>query len=82
MTYKEWYSKYVDNEEVVMKQTTSSKKQKSYQKWYNELTEEEKHAIYSYTTSDYHDFNNIKRFGLDKALTLLNQQILTLKKNI
>ena len=46
------------------------KKQKSYQKWYNGLTEEEKHAIYSYTTSDYHDFNNIKRFGLDKALEL------------
>ena len=45
-------------------------KQKSYQKWYNGLTEEEKHAIYSYTTSDYHDFNNIKRFGLDKALEL------------
>ena len=38
------------------------KKQKSYQKWYNGLTEEEKHAIYSYTTRDYHDFNNIKRF--------------------
>lgn len=46
------------------------KKQKSYQKWYNGLTEEEKKAIYSYTTSDYHDFNNIKRFGLDKALEL------------
>ena len=46
------------------------KKQKSYQKWYNGLTEEEKHAIYSYTTSDYHNFNNIKRFGLDKALEL------------
>lgn len=46
------------------------KEQKSYQKWYNGLTEEEKHAIYSYTTSDYHDFNNIKRFGLDKALKL------------
>jgi SPP1 gp7 family putative phage head morphogenesis protein len=45
-------------------------KQKSYQKWYNGLKEEEKHAIYSYTTSDYHNFNNIKRFGLDKALEL------------
>lgn len=45
-------------------------KQEKYKKWYNGLTEEEKHAIYSYTTSDYHDFNNIKRFGLDKALEL------------
>jgi SPP1 gp7 family putative phage head morphogenesis protein len=44
--------------------------QTKYKKWYNGLTEEEKHAIYSYTTSDYHDFNNIKRFGLDKALEL------------
>lgn len=45
-------------------------KQEKYKKWYNGLTEEEKRAIYSYTTSDYHDFNNIKRFGLDKALEL------------
>lgn len=45
-------------------------KQEKYKKWYNGLTEEEKHAIYSYTTSDYHDFNNIKRFGLEKALEL------------
>ena len=45
-------------------------KQEKYKKWYNGLTEEEKKAIYSYTTSDYHDFNNIKRFGLDKALEL------------
>ena len=44
--------------------------QAKYKKWYNGLTEEEKKAIYSYTTSDYHDFNNIKRFGLDKALEL------------
>ena len=44
--------------------------QTKYKKWYNGLTEEEKRAIYSYTTSDYHDFNNIKRFGLDKALEL------------
>lgn len=87
MSYKEWYSKYVDGKEVV-KETKPEvndkifeaenpneiddffKKQKSYQKWYNGLTEEEKKAIYSYTTSDYHDFNNIKRFGLDKALEL------------
>lgn len=44
--------------------------QPKYKKWYNGLTEEEKHAIYSYTTSDYHDFNNIKRYGFDKALKL------------
>lgn len=44
--------------------------QTKYKKWYNGLTKEEKNAIYSYTTSDYHDFNNIKRFGLDKALEL------------
>ncbi len=44
--------------------------QTKYKKWYNGLTEEEKHAIYSYTTSDYHDFNNIKRYGFDKALKL------------
>ena len=44
--------------------------QGKYKKWYNGLTEEEKHAIYSYTTSDYHDFNNIKRYGFDKALKL------------
>lgn len=44
--------------------------QMKYKKWYNGLTKEEKEAIYSYTTSDYHDFNNIKRFGLDKALEL------------
>lgn len=44
--------------------------QAKYKKWYNGLTEEEKHAIYSYTTSDYHDFNNIKRYGFDKALEL------------
>jgi len=46
------------------------KKQKSYQKWYNELTEEEKNAIYTYTGSDYRNFNNIKRFGIDKAFKL------------
>ena len=87
MSYKEWYSKYVDGKEVVKESKPEVndkvfeadkpseiddffKKQKSYQKWYNGLTEEEKKAIYSYTTSDYHDFNNIKRFGLDKALEL------------
>lgn len=44
--------------------------QTKYKKWYNGLAEEEKRAIYSYTTSDYHDFNNIKRFGLEKALEI------------
>lgn len=87
MTYKEWYSKYVDGEDVVKESKTEVddkifvadkpneiddffKKQKSYQKWYNELTEEEKNAIYTYTGSDYHNFNNIKRFGIDKAFKL------------
>lgn len=46
------------------------RKQKSYQKWYNELTDDEKNAIYTYTGSDYHNFNNIKRFGIDKAFKL------------
>ena len=87
MTYKEWYSKYVDGEEVVKASKPEVadkvfvadkpneiddffKKQKSYQKWYNELTEEEKNAIYTYTGSDYHNFNNIKRFGIDKSFKL------------
>ena len=87
MTYKEWYSKYVDGEDVVKESKPEVddkifvadkpneiddffKKQKSYQKWYNELTEEEKNAIYTYTGSDYHNFNNIKRFGIDKAFKL------------
>ena len=87
MTYKEWYSKYVDGEDVVKESKPEVddkvfvadkpneiddffKKQKSYQKWYNELTEEEKNAIYTYIGSDYHNFNNIKRFGIDKAFKL------------
>ena len=87
MTYKEWYSKYVDGVDVVKESKPEVddkvfvadkpneiddffKKQKSYQKWYNELTEEEKNAIYTYTGSDYHNFNNIKRFGIDKAFKL------------
>lgn len=87
MTYKEWYSKYVDGEDVVKESKPEVddkifvadkpneiddffKKQKSYQKWYNELTEEEKNAIYTYTGSDYHNFYNIKRFGIDKAFKL------------
>lgn len=44
--------------------------QPKYKKWYNGLTEEEKNAIYTYTKSDYHNFNNIKRFGIDKAFKL------------
>ena len=87
MTYKEWYSKYVDGEDVVKESKPEVddkvfvadkpneiddffKKQKSYQKWYNELTDDEKNAIYTYTGSDYHNFNNIKRFGIDKAFKL------------
>ena len=46
------------------------KKQKSYQKWYNGLTDNERRVIYSYTTENYHNFNNIKRYGLDEALKI------------
>lgn len=87
MTYKEWYSKYVDGEEVVKESEPEAddkvfvadkpneidaffKKQKSYQKWYNELTDDERSVIYSYTTENYHNFNNIKRYGLDEALKI------------
>ena len=87
MTYKEWYSKYVDGEEVVNESKSKVddkvfvadkpneiddffKKQKSYQKWYNELTDDERSVIYSYTTENYHNFNNIKRYGLDEALKI------------
>lgn len=44
--------------------------QGSYKKWYNELTDDERSVIYSYTTENYHDFNNIKRYGLDEALKI------------
>lgn len=87
MSYKEWYSKYVDGDEVVKESKTEVndkifvadkpneiddffKKQKSYQKWYNELTDDERSVIYSYTTENYHNFNNIKRYGLDEALKI------------
>ena len=87
MTYKEWYSKYVDGKEVVKESKPEVndkvfvadkpneiddffKKQKSYQKWYNELTDDERSVIYSYTTENYHNFNNIKRYGLDEALKI------------
>lgn len=64
-----------ENDEVFEAQNSSEidtffNEQAGYKNWYNGLTEEEKKAIYSYTTSDYHNFNNIKRFGLDKALEL------------
>lgn len=91
MSYKEWYSKYVDDKATVEEVITESKpkvddnvfvadkpneiddffkKQKSYQKWYNELTDDERSVIYSYTTENYHNFNNIKRYGLDEALKI------------
>lgn len=91
MSYKEWYSKYVDDKATVEEVITESKpkvddnvfvadkpneiddffkKQKSYQKWYNGLTDDERSVIYSYTTENYHNFNNIKRYGLDKALKI------------
>ena len=87
MSYKEWYSKYVDGEEDVKESKPEVddkvfvadkpseiddffKKQKSYQKWYNGLTDDERSVIYSYTTENYHNFNNIKRYGLDEALKI------------
>ena len=87
MSYKEWYSKYVDGDEVVKESKPEVddkvfvadkpseiddffKKQKSYQKWYNGLTDDERSVIYSYTTENYHNFNNIKRYGLDEALKI------------
>lgn len=87
MSYKEWYSKYVDDEEVVKESKSEVddkvfvadkpneiddffKKQNSYQKWYNGLTDDERSVIYSYTTENYHNFNNIKRYGLDEALKI------------
>lgn len=87
MSYKEWYSKYVDGEEVVKESKPEVddkvfvadkpneiddffKKQNSYQKWYNGLTDDERSVIYSYTTENYHNFNNIKRYGLDEALKI------------
>lgn len=87
MSYKEWYSKYVDGEEDVKESKPKVddkvfvadkpneiddffKKQKSYQKWYNGLTDDERSVIYSYTTENYHNFNNIKRYGLDEALKI------------
>lgn len=87
MSYREWYSKYVDDKDVVKESKPEVddkvfvadkpneiddffKKQKSYQKWYNGLTDDERSVIYSYTTENYHNFNNIKRYGLDEALKI------------
>lgn len=87
MSYKEWYDKYVDDEEVIKESKPELddkifvadkpneiddffKKQNSYQKWYNGLTDDERSVIYSYTTENYHNFNNIKRYGLDEALKI------------
>lgn len=87
MSYDEWYSKYVDDKDVVKESKPEVddkvfeaknpkeiddffKKQKSYQKWYNGLTDDERSVIYSYTTENYHNFNNIKRYGLDEALKI------------
>lgn len=44
--------------------------QGSYKRWYNELTDDERSVIYSYTTENYHNFNNIKRYGLEEALKI------------
>lgn len=87
MSYREWYSKYVDDKDVVKESKPEVddkvfvadkpneiddffKKQHSYQKWYNGLTDDERSVIYSYTTENYHNFNNIKRYGLDEALKI------------
>ena len=87
MSYREWYSKYVDDKDVVKESKPEVddkvfvadkpneiddffKKQNSYQKWYNGLTDDERSVIYSYTTENYHNFNNIKRYGLDEALKI------------
>ncbi len=83
MTYKEWYSKYVDGDEVV-KETKPEvadkvfvadkpneiddffKKQKSYQKWYNELDEKQKDAIFNYTMSPHEQINSVMRQGYEE----------------
>ena len=78
MTYKEWYSKYVDGEDVVKESKPEVddkifvadkpneiddffKKQKSYQKWYNELDEKQKDAIFNYTMSPHEQINSVMR---------------------
>ena len=83
MSYKEWYSKYVDSDETVKKSKSEVadkifvadkpneiddffKKQKSYQKWYNELDEKQKDAIFNYTMSPHEQINSVMRQGYEK----------------
>ena len=86
MSYKEWYSKYVDGEEVVKESKQEAddkvfvadkpseiddffKKQKSYQKWYNGLDEQQKDAIFNYTMSPHEQINSVMRQGYEKYRT-------------
>ena len=83
MTYKEWYSKYMDGEDVVKESKPEVadkvfvadkpneiddffKKQKSYQKWYNELDEKQKDAIFNYTMSPHEQINSVMRQGYEE----------------
>ena len=83
MTYKEWYSKYVDGVDVVKESKAEVadkvfvadkpneiddffKKQKSYQKWYNELDEKQKDAIFNYTISPHEQINSVMRQGYEE----------------
>ena len=83
MTYKEWYRKYVDGEDVVKESKPEVddkvfvadkpneiddffKKQKSYQKWYNELDEKQKDAIFNYTMSPHEQINSVMRQGYEE----------------
>ena len=83
MSYKEWYSKYVDGEEDVKESKPEVddkvfvadkpseiddffKKQKSYQKWYNELNEKQKDAIFNYTMSPHEQINSVMRQGYEE----------------
>mgnify|MGYP002749081011 CR=1 FL=1 len=83
MTYKEWYSKYVDGEDVVKESKPEVddkifaadkpneiddffKKQKSYQKWYNELDEKQKDAIFNYSMSPHEQINSVMRQGYEE----------------
>lgn len=42
------------------------RKQKSYQKWYNELDEKQKDAIFNYTMSPYEQINSVMRQGYEE----------------
>lgn len=83
ITYKEWYSKYVDGVDVVKESKPEVddkifvadkpneiddffKKQKSYQKWYNELDEKQKDAIFNYTMSPHEQINSVMRQGYEE----------------